>query len=41
MLNTSQFHYDEGTKNIKISNIAAGTAPPGAADYSINVSSVH
>ncbi|MGN6366927.1 MAG: DUF7305 domain-containing protein [Phycisphaerae bacterium] len=37
LLNTAQFHYDEATKNVKISNIAGGTAPPGTADYTISV----
>ena len=37
LLNTAQYHYDEATKSIKISNISGGTAPPGAADYTIAV----
>ncbi len=37
LLNTAQFHYDMNTKNIKISNVSGGTAPPGAADYTIAV----
>jgi hypothetical protein len=35
LLNTSQLHYDEATKSIRVSNIAGGTAPPGAADYTV------
>ena len=41
LLNTAQFHYDEATKTVKLSNISGGTAPPGAADYTTHVVEAH
>jgi hypothetical protein len=33
VLNTGQFHFDEATKGVKLSNVVGGSAPPGSADY--------